>query len=85
VVPQAYFLSHRLPLALAAARDGWEVHLATPPADGGDEIAQRNIVVHRVPMHRAIAGPVQVLRSLGALVRLCRAGPARRVATTIGP
>ncbi len=72
VVPQAYFLSHRLPLALAAARDGWEVHLATPPDEGGGEITRHGIVLHRVPMHRAIASPVQELRSLGALVRLCR-------------
>jgi glycosyltransferase involved in cell wall biosynthesis len=73
VVPQVYFLSHRLPLALAAARDGWEVHLATAPGEGGDEITRRGIVLHRVPLHRAIASPVQELRSLGALVRLCRA------------
>jgi glycosyltransferase involved in cell wall biosynthesis len=72
VTPERYFLSHRLPVAAAAARDGWDVHLAAPPGPRGNEITRRKIVLHRVPLHRSLASPVQELRSLGALVRLCR-------------
>jgi glycosyltransferase involved in cell wall biosynthesis len=73
VTPECYFLSHRLALAAAAAQDGWEVHLATPDGPRGDEIARRNIVLHRVPMHRGIGSPAEELRGLVALFRLCRA------------
>ncbi len=72
VTPQVYFLSHRARLAEAAAREGWEVHLAAPPGDGAEEIARRDIVLHRVPLHRSIGSPVQELRSFGALLRLLR-------------
>jgi glycosyltransferase involved in cell wall biosynthesis len=72
VTPESYFLSHRLRLALAAQADGWDVHLAAPAGGGGDVIARCGITLHHVPLHRSIAGPVEELRSLYALARLCR-------------
>lgn len=72
VTPEQYFLSHRLHLAAAAAREGWEVHLAAPPGRGAGEIARRNIVLHRVPLDRRTLSPVQELRSFGVLLGLCR-------------
>lgn len=73
VTPESYFVSHRLNLALAAARAGWEVHLAAPPGPAAAELARRGIVLHPVPLHRAIDSPVRELGSFAALVRLCRA------------
>lgn len=73
VTPERYFLSHRLPVAEAARAEGWEVHVATPPGERGEEITRRGLVLHRVPLHRSFASPAQELRSFAAVVRLCRA------------
>lgn len=67
-----FFLSHRAVLARAAAADGWRVHVAV--ADGGrgrlpETPAWR---VHRIPMSRSGLSPIGNMRSLLALVRLCR-------------
>lgn len=72
VTPGRYFLSHRLPLACAAAAEGWEVHVATPPGAGDERIAHPSLTWHPLPLHRSIASPLAELRSLWALAGLCR-------------
>jgi glycosyltransferase involved in cell wall biosynthesis len=72
VTPGRYFLSHRLPLACAAAAEGWEVHVATPPGGGEDRVAHPQLASHPVPLHRSIASPLAELRSVWALASLCR-------------
>lgn len=69
----SFFLSHRLPLALAARRAGYEVHVATPPhAAAVAQIRLHGFVFHPLPLVRCGMRPWQELRTLMALLRLYR-------------
>ena len=68
----AFFLSHRLPLALAAQRDGYEVHVATMDGDAVQAIEQHGFVHHVLPMTRSGTNPVQEVGTFWALWRLFR-------------
>ncbi len=65
-----YFLSHRLPMARAAAAAGFEVHVATRVADGRARIEAEGFHVHALEWGRRdlapwrLAGPVGQVRSL---------------------
>lgn len=58
-----FFVSHRLPIALAAQQEGYDVHLAAP---GGcpPEVAAAGIPFHAIRMSRSGANPLAELRSL---------------------
>src|SRR5690606_41720401 len=68
----AFFLSHRLPLALAARRAGYEVHVATMPGDSVAQIEAHGLTHHAVPMTRSGQQPLQELATGWALWRLFR-------------
>ncbi|WP_028352656.1 glycosyltransferase family 4 protein [Bordetella petrii] len=68
----AFFLSHRLPLALAARRAGYEVHVATMPGDSVAQIEAHGLTHHAVPMTRSGQQPLQELATVWALWRLFR-------------
>ena len=65
-----FFLSHRLPIALAAREAGYEVHVATMDGPGVRAIVAHGMVHHVVPMTRSGRNPWQELRTLNALWRL---------------
>jgi len=67
-----FFLSHRLPLALAAARAGYDVHVATPDAPDVATIREAGLTFHPVPFSRRGAHPLTELASLYSLYRLYR-------------
>ena len=66
-----FFISHRLPLALAAREAGLDVHVATGPGDTGP-ITNLEFVHHTFPLSRSGKNPLFELRSLWALFRLMR-------------
>jgi glycosyltransferase involved in cell wall biosynthesis len=68
----AFFLSHRLPLALAARRAGFEVHVATMDGPSVPRIVSLGLTYHVIPMSRSGKNPFQELQSLFALWRLFR-------------
>ena len=68
----AFFLSHRLPLALAARQAGHEVHVATMDGPAVAQIAAHGLAHHVIPMTRSGKQVLQELRSLLALWRLFR-------------
>lgn len=68
-----FFLSHRLPLALAARDAGYEVHVATPEDAGAGRIRAHGFAFHPIPMVRSGTRPAEEAASLVALVRLYRA------------
>ena len=68
----AFFLSHRLPLALAAQRAGYDVHVATMAGDSVPRIAAHGLTHHVVPMTRSGKQPLQELRTIWSLWRLFR-------------
>ncbi|SHH04949.1 Glycosyltransferase involved in cell wall bisynthesis [Pollutimonas bauzanensis] len=68
----AFFLSHRLPLALGAQRAGFEVHVATMDGPSVPQIVEHGLAHHVIPMSRSGKHPVQETQSIYALWRLFR-------------
>lgn len=68
----AYFLSHRLPLARAAERLGFEVQVATMPGKSTRDIESAGFAVHTVRMHRSSMNPLAELLTLARIRRLYR-------------
>lgn len=69
-----FFVSHRLPLALAAQDAGYEVHVATSDADA-DHIARiqdSGLAYHPLPLAQHGTNPLAELGTLRALLRLYR-------------
>lgn len=50
-----FFLSHRLPIALAALREGYQVHIATGLTDKRAELEGHGLVVHPLALERGSA------------------------------
>jgi glycosyltransferase involved in cell wall biosynthesis len=72
-----FFMTHRLPLARAAAAAGWDVHVAAPDdhvwAPEGfsvDAIERAGFKYHRLPLSRRGKNPVEEIRTLVAAWRL---------------
>ncbi|HEX2520312.1 MAG TPA: glycosyltransferase, partial [Castellaniella sp.] len=69
----AFFLSHRLPLALAARDAGYDVHVATMDGPSIVEIRAHGLTHHVVPLSRSGTNPWTEAKSLWAFWRLLRA------------
>ncbi|MES9892375.1 MAG: glycosyltransferase family 4 protein [Candidatus Thiodiazotropha sp.] len=67
-----FFLSHRLPLALAARKQGYDVCVATPPGDGVEQIKAEGLSYRQVSLSRSGANPLAELRTIWNLYRLYR-------------
>jgi glycosyltransferase involved in cell wall biosynthesis len=68
----AFFISHRLPLAIAARRAGYDVHVATAQAPVERAITEAGLTLHHVPFTRSGTGLFTELRAAGILARLQR-------------
>lgn len=68
----AFFLSHRLPIALAARQAGYEVHVATMDGPSVPIVRQHGLEHHVIPMSRSGRHPLEELRSLHAFWKLFR-------------
>ena len=67
-----FFVSHRLPLALAAREAGFEVHVATADTDEAnlDVIREHGLALHALPLEQHGTRPLRELRTVLALVAL---------------
>lgn len=68
-----FFLSHRLPIALEALRQGYQVHIATGLTDKLDELQRHGFVVHPLALDRSSAGLGNAWRTMVQLWNLYRA------------
>lgn len=68
----AFFLSHRVPVALAAQQAGYDVHVATMDGPAAADIRALGMTHHSIPMTRSGKHPLQELGTLLALIRLFR-------------
>gem|GEM_PF-4399193 len=59
----AFFLSHRLSVALAARRSGYEVHVATAPGEAVTEIIGQGLMHHAIPISRSGIQPLGACRT----------------------
>ena len=67
-----FFLSHRLPIAMAAMAAGYEVHLACSFTDRKDEIEALGIIVHDLPISRSGAAIFQEAQTILTLYSLLK-------------
>ena len=69
-----FFLSHRLPVALAAKQNGYEVHIAAPLGDslrdGKDKIIKEGFCFHPVRIYRSSTNPLKEIISFCDLYKL---------------
>jgi glycosyltransferase involved in cell wall biosynthesis len=67
-----FFLSHRLPLALEAKNQGYEVCVATPRGDGVELIKEKGLRYRQLTLSRSGANPLAELRTIRNLYQLYR-------------
>jgi glycosyltransferase involved in cell wall biosynthesis len=60
----SFFLSHRLPLALAAQKEGFDVHIATTITDKKSVLEHYGINVHSLRLVRGGVGPINALLTI---------------------
>ena len=68
----AFFLSHRLPVALGAKAAGYDVHIATMDGPSVPDILRHGLRHHSIPMSRSGKNPLGELRTIHALYKLFR-------------
>lgn len=67
-----FFVSHRLPIAVAARATGYDVHVATPRSRHVPAVEAAGLAWHPIPLSRSGRNPAHELRSVRALYRLYR-------------
>jgi len=67
-----FFLSHRLPLAVEAEKDGFEVHVATMAGEGVERARALGFIHHCIPLTRSGRNPILELCSFWAIYKLFR-------------
>ncbi|TXG84716.1 MAG: glycosyltransferase family 1 protein [Sphingomonadales bacterium] len=72
VSPAKFFVTHRLPLALAARSHGFEVAVCTPDGPGVDAIQQHGLTWMDLKMDRGGMNPLRDMMTLLYLLRLYR-------------
>ncbi|MFC2078693.1 glycosyltransferase family 4 protein [Candidatus Bipolaricaulota bacterium] len=68
----SFFLSHRLPIALAARDHGYQVFVAAADTGMSSAIEKHGLVFRDVPFTRRWSSPLAELRAFRALVQACR-------------
>jgi len=68
-----FFLSHRLPIALEAQRQGYQVHIATGLTDKLDELRRHGLVAHPLALDRSSTGLGNAWRTMVELWQVFRA------------
>ena len=58
-----FFISHRLPVAVEAINQGFEVHIATTITKHSKLLKQNGLIVHHINLHRSRIG-ISILREL---------------------
>src|SRR5947199_8376188 len=73
VVPDArFFVTHRMPLALAAKDAGYDVHVATPRGTAVERIIGSGLTWHHLPFGPMRRKPWSDLQSLISVIALYR-------------
>lgn len=67
-----FFLSHRLPIALEAMRQGYKVHIAVGLTNKLSDLQKHGLVVHPLNLERGNAGFLSTCRSAIQLFKLFR-------------
>lgn len=65
-----FFLSHRLPIAVAALEQGYEVHVASPGGTGAKQIKSKGLHHHNLEMERSGQNPFREFLLIVSLFRI---------------
>ena len=65
-----FFLSHRLPIAIKALNEGYEVHIATKITDKAEEIKSYGLILHNLNISRGDFSFFQSLKTLIQLIQI---------------
>lgn len=65
-----FFVSHRLPIAAAAARQGFEIHVATSVTDKAHIIKDSGFILHNIPISRGSAGVFTTFKTFLAIIKI---------------
>lgn len=65
-----FFVSHRLPIAIEAIKQGYEVHIAAAISDKRELMESYGIIVHPLPLNRGSTNPIAELKTFAAIWRL---------------
>jgi len=68
-----FFLSHRLPIAVEAMREGYEVHIAADITDKSNLLENSGLIVHPLNLHRSRVGVVSFLSEFLEIFSIIRA------------
>lgn len=81
-----FFLSHRLPIALEAIKQGYEVHIATAISDKYDVMVKHGLIVHPLPLKRGSMNPLTELKTFFSICQIfCKIRPDIAHLVTIKP
>tara|TARA_B110000003_G_scaffold266221_1_gene292910 strand:+ start:854 stop:3136 length:2283 start_codon:yes stop_codon:yes gene_type:complete len=67
-----FFLSHRLPIALQAIKQGYEVHIATELTDKITVLQSHGLVVHPISLDRSRAGLWGIGKTFFQIYQICK-------------
>jgi glycosyltransferase involved in cell wall biosynthesis len=70
-----FFVSHRIPIAIAAIEQGFEVHIACAITNGKKELESKGIVVHPLELSRSgvsLSKEINTFRQLLSVVKLIK-------------
>lgn len=67
-----FFLSHRLVIAQAALRAGYDVHVACGLTGSGGEIEKHGLILHELPLRRGGTAPLAELATFRAIISVLR-------------
>lgn len=69
----SYFVGHRLTMARAALKAGYDVHVATRLGKYRDAIVAEGFKVHPIDIHRGSVNPLKFVSATRAVRKLYRA------------
>lgn len=67
-----FFMSHRVPIALEALRQGYEVHIATELINQKEAMEQLGLIVHPLSIDRSSASPITAARTFWQIVSILK-------------
>jgi glycosyltransferase involved in cell wall biosynthesis len=65
-----FFLSHRLPIALAAQKQGFEIYVATSLTNRLPELVQYGFNIYHLKLDRSSSGPISAIKTLLSIWKL---------------
>ena len=70
VADDRYFCTHRLPLAVAAKQQNFDVHVISPKSDSSEKILHAGLTFHPLSFNRKTLNPFDGIKTILRIYRL---------------